>query len=306
MGGETTVPATAVYVDPYVFSILYSWMMTSLAIWVSGRTASMPVRWLRCVLCGSFGAALLAWIYLSRFGLLGGASAATHPLVWLGCGALMILAAWRPRRVRTFFRLAGRLALMSILPVGLVAGVGAVFSLGRSPLPTWVSASLPPALMLVIGELGWGVVHKAVCQYALLPMEVVFGTSVVQVVALIDTGNLLTDPLSRSPVVILELSALDGVIPETVRRAVEQLNAGKPPELDAAGEGWLSRIRLLPYLTIGREHGMLTGFRPDEIRLDWDGRALRHERVVIALYDRPLSADGSYRALIPPTLLKPA
>lgn len=294
---------TAVYVDRYLYSILYSWLMTSLAIWVSSRIAGRALHWRRCLWCGGVGAALMVWIYLSRFGLLPGAAIAAHPLTWFCGGAAMVWLAWRPLKAGAFAALTLRFVLVSSLPVGFVSGVGAILELNRTPMPAWLLASLPPALMLILGELGWGILHKAVYQYALLPVEVVFGDAVVQVAALIDTGNLLTDPVSHSPVVILEMSALDGIIPETVSRAVLQLNAGKPPDLQGENDPWLRRIRLLPYLTIGRDHGMLTGFRPDEVRLLWDGRALRHEKVIVGLYDRPLSTDGSYRALIPPSLL---
>lgn len=295
--------ATVVYVDRYVSSVLYSWMMTTLALWVAGRTLGHAVRLRRCAVCGTVGAVYLIWVYLARFGFLPGQRLAMHPLTWAAAGLAMIGLTFRLRGFRTFMAATWRFLLVTVIPVGLAEGVRWFAALYHIPLPQWVHGWLPPALLLVMGELGWGVVHQAIQASAMVPVELVFGEAVVKVNALVDTGNLLTDPLTRAPVVIVELAELEPVLPVQVRQAVTEFCAGGCPDVVSAEEPWFARLRLLPYLTIGREHGMLPGLRADEIKLRWDGREVRNARVIVGLYDKPLCRDGSYHALIPPAFL---
>lgn len=290
-----------VYVDAYLASIAYSGLMTSLALWVTGRIASRPLKLRKCLRISLYGGLLLAWVYLSRFGILPGRRLATHPIVWFATGTIMVWSAWRPIRLIPGMLL--RFLLVSIIPVGLAAGVRSLMGLGGTEMPAWVFASLPPVLMLVLAEMGWGVVHEALFESALVPLEITFGPESIRVQALVDTGNLLTDPLTRVPVVVVEVSALSEVMPESVYRLVRDMCAGRPAAFVDEAEPWLRRVRLLPYLTVGCERGIMTGFRADQVRVGWAGRDIAHCRVVIGVSERALSQDGSYRALVPPSLI---
>ncbi|HBE06004.1 MAG TPA: hypothetical protein DCY85_05890 [Firmicutes bacterium] len=303
------VDPKVVYVDRYLGSIIYSWLMTSAALWVTGRTTSKPARMRRCLAVGSLGGVYLALIYLTRFQLLPGERLFHNPLLWLIIAAAMVWLTFPGRTLRARAGLLGRLLLIAILPVGITLGLQALLhNLVKTALPQWLLFTLPPACILILGELGWGVVHKSVGQQALVPLNIVFGDVTIQTDALIDTGNLLQDPLTRVPVIIVELAVIEACLPDALCRLIISLNAGHSPALEAleADADWQKRIRVLPYLALGNEHGMLAGLRPDAVVFNWGGQEKSVSRVVVGIYHHRLSHEGLYQALISPDLLETA
>jgi len=161
--------------------------------------------------------------------------------------------------------------------------------------------------------------------------------------ALVDTGNRLRDPISDAPVVIVEYPALHRILPPRLglvwgcgedgyresgagdagsERAGGGAGGGRvgsegqmagaesdEPNLSRlaeilGGTSWLARIRLIPFSSLGRASGLLVGFRPDALVVGEGGRSVRRTDVVICVSPRPLSAEGGYRALLPPEVLE--
>ena len=142
-------------------------------------------------------------------------------------------------------------------------------------------------------------------------------TAVLQ--ALIDTGNDLREPLSGLPVVVADYRAVAVLLPQGLKQA--WCSAPERPDevlrlLAAAGaggsgaapppaggmEGWLPRLRLVPFAAIGRANGMLLGFRADQVLLQQEGRLIRGQ-AVIALAPGRLAGPG-YHAVDNPLLLE--
>jgi len=66
---------------------------------------------------------------------------------------------------------------------------------------------------------------------------------------------------------------------------------------------WFNRFRLIPFSSLGKENGMLVGFRPDFIEIDNDNEKKDIKDVVIGIYTRSLSKNEKYRALLSPDLI---
>ncbi len=138
-----------------------------------------------------------------------------------------------------------------------------------------------------------------------VPMKVLFGDSRVEVEALIDTGNQLQDPLSQIPVIVVEYNVLKDLFPAEVQTAFER---GKDPDLmlilDSLAETqWSTRFRVIPFTSLGRENGLLIGFRPDRVEILTGGNLVCTRNVIVGVYHRQLSPEGGYRALLHPDVL---
>lgn len=127
----------------------------------------------------------------------------------------------------------------------------------------------------------------------------------VWVPALVDTGNELRDPISGYPVVIVEAKAVSSLLPEKIKEFFAK--QGKDPwcvDSDLLESGWMSRFRVVPYRSIGCENGMLPGFKPDYIEIDDKGQEKKDVKdVIVCLYDKQLSEDNKYNALLAPELV---
>jgi stage II sporulation protein GA (sporulation sigma-E factor processing peptidase) len=105
--------------------------------------------------------------------------------------------------------------------------------------------------------------------------------------ALIDTGNLVKDPLSMTPVMFVKKSAAARLIPKNV---LELEN------IDALDKDFRKRIRLIP-VTRGGETHVLTGFRVDSVTVTVEGKQAEVE-MTLAI-DKEEGSFGGYEALIP-------
>lgn len=113
-------------------------------------------------------------------------------------------------------------------------------------------------------------------------VELKDGEKSCRVTALVDSGNSLFDPVSKRPVCIVQ------------REVLKQLDLLDRPE----------KFRLIPYHSIGRQHGLLQAAAAEEMYLQKGGQKLKRENVLLACSDQPLSRSGRYRMLLHPALLE--
>ena len=131
----------------------------------------------------------------------------------------------------------------------------------------------------------------------------------IKVTAVLDSGNMLVDPLTGAPVVVVEAEALTGLVPEPIIRLVEGGDRGEL-DLEKLGkvlsmEECAQRFRVIPFDSLGQQNSLLLGFRPDRVQVKYRGRTVHLSRVIVGLVPGDLSLEGSWRALISPEVLMP-
>ncbi|MBO2943198.1 sigma-E processing peptidase SpoIIGA [Paenibacillus sp. F411] len=132
-------------------------------------------------------------------------------------------------------------------------------------------------------------------------VTVVMGDVTVSCTGLLDTGNQLSDPLTRMPVMVMEASLWEESIPSSWRARLSE-----PDKLilelgEAAGE-LQDRLRLVPYRGINRGAAFMLAMKPDRARIVMNGEVHESARLLIGLDGGALSSDGAYRAIIHPEL----
>lgn len=118
--------------------------------------------------------------------------------------------------------------------------------------------------------------------------------------AIIDTGNFLKEPITKIPIAVVEKDILKGVIPEEILNNLSNIIEGKEIAL---GE-YLSKIRLIPFMSLGKENGMLIGIKADGLAINTQDDVLFIKNIIIGIYDGNLSKTGKYKALIGLELLE--
>lgn len=198
--------------------------------------------------------------------------------VKLIASALMIQIAYAPRTVNDFFRLIASFYLFSFIFGGAVFGLNYLLY-GRMAEGLYVDQSVRPfilgvAVAVFIAE---PLIRRHRQSTAITVVEAVIrlnGESV-PLVALVDTGNTLREPVSHEPVTVVYEPLLD-------------------PALTVS-----TPYFLLPCATALCPNGILKCVRAESITLH-----TKESRVIdsayIALCPTPLSSDGAYSALLPP------
>ncbi len=121
--------------------------------------------------------------------------------------------------------------------------------------------------------------------------------------ALLDSGNMLKEPISQKPVIVVEKTTLSKIIPEEVLNYIEKIVGGDDQEKNEMQE-YLSKIRMVPFMSLGKENGMLIGIRLDKIKINTEDIRLEKENIIAGIYEKKLTKDNKYNALIGLNLLE--
>jgi stage II sporulation protein GA (sporulation sigma-E factor processing peptidase) len=121
---------------------------------------------------------------------------------------------------------------------------------------------------------------------------------------LIDTGNQLYDPLTRTPVMVMEAAEWKEILPEAwlarIRSSeVDQIISG----LGTDEFIWQDRLRLVPYRGVNRNTQFMLAIKPDKVVITHNDKQMDATKVLIGLDGGKLCSDGSYQAIIHPTLI---
>ena len=109
----------------------------------------------------------------------------------------------------------------------------------------------------------------------------------IEVDALVDTGNLVRDPMTMNPVIFLKRESAEELIPKSV---IDLSN------IDSLGIGYRKRIRLVP-VTRNSETHVMTGIRVDKVIVIND--SFREEIDATVVIDKEEGTYGGYYALAP-------
>jgi len=112
--------------------------------------------------------------------------------------------------------------------------------------------------------------------------------------AIIDTGNFLKEPLTGKPVVIVENNILKEVISADILENLKDIINGTK-QID---EKYMKRLKLIPFSALGTERGLLFGIKPDEFSINYQDKEIKDNNVIIGLYDKKLSKNNRYNALV--------
>lgn len=121
----------------------------------------------------------------------------------------------------------------------------------------------------------------------------------VETTAMIDTGNLAKEPITNIPVVIVESTLLEGILPRQILNNLENILCGNLSQISEEWkEKYLEKMRCIPFSSLGKQNGMLLGIRADEIQVETEDEKKISTNVIIGIYDKSLTKNGEYRALI--------
>ncbi|HHV26858.1 sigma-E processing peptidase SpoIIGA [Anaerosalibacter bizertensis] len=126
------------------------------------------------------------------------------------------------------------------------------------------------------------------------------------IVALVDTGNSLKEPISQRPVIIVEFFAIKDLLPEKVQNLFlenEDLDLDEITDIMIESVDEI-KLRVIPFKAIGTENGILLGFKPDEILIMNEATERKiEEEIVVGIYNNKLSNDNKYKGLLNPEIL---
>ena len=117
--------------------------------------------------------------------------------------------------------------------------------------------------------------------------------------AMIDTGNFLKEPITNTPVIVVEHTLLYDCIPEEILNHMESILGGDFSEIpDQVKEEYVSRLKVIPFSSLGKQNGMLLGIKAEKVIVKSGEEEKKTENVIIGIYNKSLTKRGEYRALL--------
>lgn len=130
-------------------------------------------------------------------------------------------------------------------------------------------------------------------------IEIYLEDKVVKTKAMIDTGNLLKEPITNIPVIIVEHSLLYNTIEKEILNNLEQILSGDFENIpEETKTKYLSKLKVIPFKSLGKENGMLLGIKVDKVILENEENRKVIDKAIIGIYNKSLTKRGEYRALL--------
>lgn len=150
----------------------------------------------------------------------------------------------------------------------------------------------------VITYIAFKVVKNRIGKKAILyDVEIKVDDKLVKIKAMLDTGNGLKEPITGNPVMIVEREKMSGLLPDDILNNTEKIIGGDWGD-NEANINYRARFHIIPFSSIGKQNGMLLGFKVDEVKVMNDIEEIINHKVIVCLYNQVLSKTNAYSALI--------
>ncbi len=295
------------------YLILENIIINYIILYVTGRFTRTDTNKIRLSLASLIGALYTLVVFFPSLKFM------VNVIVKLAISVLIIIVAYNPSRMYSFLKLFVTFYVVSFAFAGAALALfyfidieafvqGGIFyikslPIGKFPLKTLVVAVVLSSILL---KFSWGYIQSIMSRdKAFIPISISLNNKVVELMALMDTGNSLKDPISDTPVIVAEFYAIKELLPKNVQNIFLKYSENNLEIItDIMSKATQDiKFRLIPFKSLGSENGMMLGFKPDNVILkDEDEKILSN--IVVGIYNNTLSSDNKYMALLHPEILK--
>ncbi|QGT99144.1 Sporulation sigma-E factor processing peptidase (SpoIIGA) [Candidatus Syntrophocurvum alkaliphilum] len=291
------LPDQKIYAD---LTFIINFVMDFCILWATAKLAGIKIVYKRLII-----ASIIGGLYAVGYLLPDMSQWYTLPLKIIFSCLLIILALW-PKGWEEFKKAFLYFYAINFTVAGATIGISYLFHTNTQAATysyLWLLGGILCAITIgIAGEKYF--VKKVIPNLLRFNVKLKFGDLICNGEGFLDTGNGLRDPITNKPVVVAEYRLIKGCLPDDFINVLEKSN-NETDMLEAlADTSWASRIRLIPFTSIGKKHGLLVGVRADEILVETGDMDLVHKNVVVGIYKDILCAEGQYQMLIPSEIVQ--
>jgi len=281
----------------------------------TARTRKLPGVWWRLLFAAGIGACYVLLLFVPALSFL---------FTFLMKGAISLLMLWIAFgfiSLEQYMRNAGTFYLISFAAAGGIYGIhyflqsapefwnGIWFNRTGgirvySEMGLLFVLTVFGGLLLLFKTVFNSAKRKEEISVHLAQVEVRIGESVMVCTGLVDTGNQLYDPLTRTPVMVMEAGEWGDQLPSGWLKLIQTLEVEQI--VSAMGEqdfAWQDRLRLVPYRGVNRSTQFMLAIKPDKVVITYNENVWESKKVLVGLDGGSLCNDGSYQAIIHPALV---
>ena len=288
-----------IYIDVVFFENL---IMNTIILIATGIILKQKIKWLRIILAGTLGAIYSIMTYISELQIY------SNLALKIILSIIIIYIAYNPQTVKqlwksilifylTSFVFGGAaFALIYIVKPQEILMKNGLF-LGTYPLKTVILAAVVAFIILITA---FTIVKSKISKKDMFcEIEVELNNKIIETKAMIDTGNLLKEPITNTPVIILEHTLLYDCMPKEILNNLENILGGDFEQIpEQIKQEYIAKLKLIPFSSLGKQNGMLVGIKAQKVKIIYEEQEKEHENIIIGIYNKSLTKRGEYRALI--------
>lgn len=288
-----------IYID-VVF--LENLVMNSIILVASGIILKKKMKWIRIILASSLGAIYTIIGYISVLEIY------SNLILKVILSILIIYIAFNPQTVKqlwkdllifylTSFVFGGvAFALIYVVKPQDILMKNGLF-LGTYPLKTVLLAAIVAFIIIVAA---FAIVKTKFSKKDMFcDVEVELNNKMIKTRAMIDTGNLLKEPITNTPVIVVEHTLLYECVPKEILDNLESILGGELVKIpEEVRNEYISKLKLIPFASLGKQNGMLVGIKADSLKIIQDDQEKENKNVIVGIYNKSLTKRGEYRALV--------
>lgn len=312
MANSSRGESVVIYLD-LVF--LNNFVIDGLVMLATGWSRKLPGRWWRIAASAFIGASYVLMMFIPNTAFLF--------VFWIKflVSVLMVITAFGCKSLQYVLRNLGVFYLINFVAAGGLFGIFYFFKsspdvlngIGFTQAGNLLFNIKLSLLFLLIGVFLVLWFYKRVTQSVnkkkdltdcFAEVDITWDGQVLRCTGLIDTGNQLVEPITRAPVMVMEVSLWKDIFPqewlaEIARERAEHVLSDS--KWDAFP--WRHRIRLVPYRGVNQGSRFMLAVKPDKVVITYHDEQFIPDKVLIGLDGGRLHAEESYQAIIHPGLM---
>lgn len=169
--------------------------------------------------------------------------------------------------------------------------------LGTYPLKTIILGAI---IAFIIIMTAFTVVKSKITKKDMFcEVEIQLNGKKIETTAMIDTGNLLKEPITNTPVIVMEHTLLYDCIPRDILNHLDELLGGDFNNIpEEVKEKYITKLKFIPFSSLGKQNGMLLGIKADGMKIKDREKEEEKKNIIIGIYNKSLTKRGEYRALM--------
>ncbi|MFC5712234.1 sigma-E processing peptidase SpoIIGA [Thalassorhabdus alkalitolerans] len=131
-------------------------------------------------------------------------------------------------------------------------------------------------------------------------VEIKIDSLVIEGRGLVDTGNQLKDPITKTPVMIVQTDLFKERMSESqFEKFSRLLSLTENMNEETISVFWQERIRIIPFRAVGKQQDWLIALKPDEVKINIGEKEHILPRIFIGLEEGALSATSDFQMIVP-------
>lgn len=290
--------------------ILENIVMNYLILWTSGKLSKFKTSNLRLFIGATIGALYAALLVVNP-----GVRFYYSAVAKISLSIVIVAITFNTKKIKNFIKVfvcfyistfifaGASFAIIYLSKQGAIVKNGMIYVYWDSK---WTTILLATGTSIIILRIFQELVQFRLAKQKLLTrLKIKFDSKETNLSALIDTGNSLQDPISKMPVIIVEFNAIKNILPSEICSMFEDSNQDDLAMISDKlyNSNWFNRFRLIPFTSLGKENGLLIGFKPDYVEIGDNEEKKGVKDVIIGIYNKALSKGKEYNALLNPELI---